>query len=428
MKRILKIILSTLFAGWLIPAGVANPEADSVRLMPEISFSGYIKSDFIFDSRQNVSVRENMLLLYPAPEIFDETGADINDAGNFHFIPFQTRLRARFSGTEVLKAKTSGLIEGEFFGNTDPTRNEFRLRHASISMEWQTGVSLMMGQNWHPLFITQCFPATASMNTGIPFNPFARSPQFEISLKTDNLNFSAAAVSQIDFRSTGPHGAGTQYLRNSSLPELVGKIIYISGNNEFLLGAASSYKQLRPRLTDATGKKVEETIGSTSIMGFTKYNTGSTTLKMAGILGQDMFHLTMLGGYAVRSDNSYTDAPLFNQELYYTPVGTFSAWGEFIYGREWEFGLFAGYSCNLGANEDISLENHDQVLYSRGHNIKNLFRLSPRLSYNMKNISIGAETEYTMAAYSGSLDNYGKPGEADPVANTRLLIFAFYNF
>ncbi|MFP4366730.1 MAG: hypothetical protein ACLFQA_06515, partial [Bacteroidales bacterium] len=352
MNKLLKIILPTLLAGLLISEGIANSEVDSVRLMPEISFSGYIKSDFIFDSRQTVSVRENMLLLYPSPELSDETGADINDVSNFQFIPFQTRLMARFSGTEILNAKTSGLIEGEFFGNTDPTRNEFRLRHASITMEWQTGVSLLMGQYWHPLFITQCFPTTAGMNTGIPFNPFARSPQLEVSLKTDNFSFSAAAVSQIDFKSAGPQGAGTQYLRNSNLPELTGKIIYMSENNEFLIGAASSYKQLRPRIADATGNKVDETVGSASLMGFTKYNRGLTTLKMAGIIGQDMFHLTMLGGYAVRSDNSYTDTPLFSQPLYYTPVSTFSAWGEFIYGREWEFGLFTGYSKNLGTKED----------------------------------------------------------------------------
>ena len=375
-----------------------------------------------------MSVRENMLLLYPRPEVIDANGADINKSGNFHFIPFQTRLTARFTGTEVLNARISGLIEGEFFGNTHFTANEFRLRHASINMDWESGVSIMTGQFWHPLFITQCFPTTASMNTGIPFNPFARNPQIELSYRKNNFRFSAAAVSQIDFKSNGPQGAVSDYLRNSNVPELAGKIIYFSGNNRFLIGAASSYKQLRPRLSSSLGNKVNEKIGSASIMGFSKYSAGLTTIKMAGILGQDMFHLTMLGGYAVRYDNSYTAAPLLNQELYYTPVSTFSTWGEFIYGREWEFGLFAGYSKNLGAQDNINLGDHGRLFYSRGNDINDLIRISPRLSYRMKNLRLGAETEYTRAGYAASTDDFGIPAGSAPVGNIRILIFGFYYF
>lgn len=111
----------------------------------------------------------------------------------------------------------------------------------------------MMGQFWHPLFVTECYPTTASMNTGIPFNPFARSPQYEIAYKTTNVRYSAAMVSQLDFKSTGPSGGSTEYLRNSGLPELVGKIIYVSDNKEFLIGTAAAIKQLRPWISDPKG-------------------------------------------------------------------------------------------------------------------------------------------------------------------------------
>lgn len=428
MHITLKLNLAFVFLVIIAISVNANQKEDSVRLMPAVNFSGYIKSDFIFDSRQNVSVRENMLLLYPRPEIFDEYGSDINDVSNFHFIPFQTRLTARFSGTEILNASTSGLIEAEFFGNTELTANEFRLRHASISMDWQSGVSVLMGQFWHPLFITQCFPATASMNTGIPFNPFARNPQFEISWRRNNIRLSVAAVSQIDFKSNGPQGATSQYIRNSGLPEMVAKFIYFSSDNRFLIGAASSHKKLTPRLTDDTGTKVSENIASASVMGFAKYNTGPATIKLAGIWGQDMFHITMLGGYALKTDNNYTGDPLLNQTLFYTPIGTFSTWGEFIYGNEWEFGLFAGYSQNLGSMDDISLVDREPVFYSRGADIAHLYRISPRLSYIMKNIRLGIETEYTNASYGDSIDNFGIPQDHDYVGNLRILFFAFYNF
>jgi hypothetical protein len=398
------------------------------RSMPEIKFSGYIKSDFFTDSRQNFTVRENMLLLYPKPRIDDAAGSDINDVRSTQFIPFQSRITARFTGTRILNARASGLMEGEFFGNSDLSHNTFRLRHASIVLDWENGLSIMTGQFWHPLFVTECYPTTASMNTGIPFNPFARNPQFEIAYKTTNVRYSAAIVSQLDFKSTGPGGGSAGYLRNSGLPELVSKIIYVSDNKEFLIGTAAAIKQLRPRLTDAGGNKVDETVSSYAAMGFSKYTRGMTTFKLAGILGQDMFHLTMLGGYAVSSEMNYTEGNLFDQQLQYSPVNTFSAWGEFIYGKIWEMGLFAGYSSNLGAAGNISIADQGYFFYSRGSDINHLWRVSPRLSYQVKNMRIGTEGEYTVASYAQSLDSHGRPQGNDAVGNFRLLLFAFYHF
>lgn len=44
-----------------------------------IKVSGFVKSDLIFDSRQNISIREGHFLLYPANESLDPNGKDIND-------------------------------------------------------------------------------------------------------------------------------------------------------------------------------------------------------------------------------------------------------------------------------------------------------------------------------------------------------------
>ena len=421
---IISLLLPVIFS---IPI-VANQEKDSSRAMPVLSFSGYIKSDFIFDSRQNFSIRENMLLLYPKPRVTDASGSDINDVNNIQFIPFQTRITAGFSGTELLNARASGMIEGEFFGSTDMDVNGFRLRHAIINLQWQSGFSLMMGQFWHPLFITDCFPGTASMNTGIPFNPFARSPQLELTYRTDNFRFSAAAVSQIDFKSNGPAGATAQYLRNSGLPEFTGKIYFFTNSREFLIGAASAHKALRPRLEDNSGNKVEERIGSSVIMGFSKFQKKDLKIKAAALIGQDLFHLTMLGGYAIRFDKSYSGENLFDRGLFYTPVTTFSYWGEFVKGEIWEFGIFGGYSRNLGACDEVGIPGQSPVLYSRGSDINNLYRISPRISYNIKNLSLGLETEYTRASYAKSIDNKARPHGNDCVSNMRLLLFAFYYF
>jgi hypothetical protein len=427
-RNLQRFLIPVLIIIFMSSPGINGQDSDPDRIMPGIKFSGYIKSDFFTDSRQNFTVRENMLLLYPKPRVYDESGYDINDVRNTQFIPFQSRITARFTGTRILNARASGLMEGEFFGTSELTANTFRLRHANIVLDWETGMSVMMGQFWHPLFVTECYPATASMNTGIPFNPFSRNPQFEISYKTANIRYSATMLSQLDFKSTGPNGGSAEYLRNSGLPELVGKMIYVSDNKEFLIGTAAAIKQLRPRITDAGGNKVNETAGSYSAMGFSKFTRGMSTLKLAGILGQDLFHLTMLGGYAVSSDATYSGDNLFNQPLQYTPVNTFAAWGEFIYGKLWELGIFAGYSRNLGASGNINIADHGYFFYSRGSDVNHLMRVSPRLSYYVKNMRIGAETEYTMASYARSLDVRGRPQGNDAAVNFRLLLFAFYHF
>jgi hypothetical protein len=406
----------------ILPATTIFSQPDTLNKLPSMQLSGFIKSDFIFDSRQNVALRENMFLLYPLPIQADQQGADVNDVRSVQFIPFQTRLSASFSGTTVLNARATGLIEGEFFGTSEADINGFRLRHAAINLHWNSGISLLMGQFWHPLFITGCYPSTASINTGAPFNPFSRNPQLEISFKNRRIRYSFTVVSQLDFRSNGPTGPSASYLRNSGLPEMAGKVQWQSSDERVLLGAGSSYKMLRPRLADEAGRKVQELVGSGAIMAWSGYSTGNTTLRAAAILGQDMFHLSMIGGYAVSLSDVAGEAPADRK---YTPLSTFSAWTEIVTGGTWQAGLFAGYSSNLGAGDIIG---NEPVIYARGSDINFLYRLSPRITYNINNIRLGAETEYTRAFYTGSADNRGRPLDAAGTGNLRLLFFAFYNF
>ena len=58
-----------------------------------IKFSGFVKSDFIFDSRQSVAVREGHFHLYPLNELSDADGVDINAQPNFNILSIQTRLK-----------------------------------------------------------------------------------------------------------------------------------------------------------------------------------------------------------------------------------------------------------------------------------------------------------------------------------------------
>ncbi|MCK5838337.1 MAG: hypothetical protein KAG99_00750, partial [Bacteroidales bacterium] len=97
-----------------------------------INFSGFVKNDFFFDSRQTIAAREGHFLLWPSPEALDELGNDINAKTNFNFLAVQSRLKGTISGPDAFGAKTSGMIESDFFAQANDNTNLLRLRHAFI--------------------------------------------------------------------------------------------------------------------------------------------------------------------------------------------------------------------------------------------------------------------------------------------------------
>lgn len=152
-----------------------------------IKFSGFVKTDIFWDSRQTVAAREGHSLLYPANEKLDVEGNDINAKASFNMLSIQTRLRGTITGPDALGAKTSGVIEGAFFGHTNGDINGFRLRHAFVKLQWKK-TALLVGQYWHPNFVTYCFPGVVSFNTGAPFIPFTRNPQIRVTQNLGKFN------------------------------------------------------------------------------------------------------------------------------------------------------------------------------------------------------------------------------------------------
>jgi hypothetical protein len=83
-----------------------------------IKFSGFIRNDVFFDSRQVVSARpanQGELLLYPANVNNDINGKDINAASSLDMLAITTRLVGTVAGPDAFGAKTSGVIEAEFW-------------------------------------------------------------------------------------------------------------------------------------------------------------------------------------------------------------------------------------------------------------------------------------------------------------------------
>ena len=402
-------------------AGTAFPQADKPQTTFGISFSGFIKTDVIYDSRQTVSIREGHFFLFPKGELLDPAGRDVNARGNFNILSVQTRLVGKITGPDALGAKTSGLIEGEFFGTADGDTNGFRLRHAYVKLNWKT-TELMIGQFWHAMFITECYPDVVSFNTGAPFQPFSRAPQIRLTQTFSRVSLIATALSQRDFASNGPEGVSSVYLRNAGIPEFNLKAQYAAkdekGGTETLLGLGVDYMTIAPRLVTETGYRTSESLGSTAVMGYLKRRMPGWTFKAEAVYGQNLHHLTMIGGYGVEA---VTDPILKTQS--YAPLDTFSAWAEIhTNGTRWQAGLFGGCARNLGSRSPITGPS-----YSRGGNIRDLYRISPRLVFNAGKLRLAAEAEWTSAGY-GTPDLYGKVKNVHRVDNARILLATYYYF
>ncbi|MBN1633741.1 MAG: hypothetical protein JW917_06215 [Ignavibacteria bacterium] len=400
--------------GFLVFLSVSLYAQDKQEGKFGISFSGFVKADFFADSRQVTSIREGHFLLFPENELLDKNGEDINAKPHLNFLSVQTRVTGKITGPDFLDAKTSGLIEAEFFGTSDADVNGLRLRHAFVKLDW-TNTSFLAGQFWNPMFIVDCFPGTISFNTGVPFQPFARNPQLRFTQKFDNLSFTAVAYSQRDFQSNGPDGFSSKYLRNAVLPGLHGQLRFEAGDNAFGLGGG--YKMLAPRISTAKNYKSDETVGSLSALVFGKFKFNDVLWKIEGVYGQNMTDLTMLGGYGVKSLDTNTGIET------YTNINTVSAWTDISYTKNIEVGIFAGVSMNLGADDNFT------AFYGRGGNIDNLFRVSPRFAIISGKTKIAAELEFTSAAY-GTV-NYADKGKVEntkSVTNIRGLLAFIYNF
>jgi hypothetical protein len=398
-----------------------------------IKLSGFVKSDFFFDSHETVNIREGHFLLYPTRDLLDANGTVINDYPSFNFLAIQTRLTGKISGPDAFGAKTSGIIEADFFGNENASfsdLNGFRLRHAFVKLTWKK-TELLAGQYWHPMFVPECFPEVISFNTGSPFQAFSRNPQMRLSHMMGHYKAILAVNSQRDFTSIG----GSRELRNSALPEMNLQIHYSKKNEEkhreFISGLGYEYKVLTPRITSTKNNKVyvvDEKVSSRAFIAFMKVQNQSLSFKLHGIYGGNLSDLVMMGGYATQREMDTTTGALS-----YLPLDNMAFWFEGIKSfKKIDVALFAGYSQNLGASDTILTAS--MATKSRGSDIHSVYRIAPRVVFKSGKLRIAAELEYTAAAYNRtdittpSINAFGAVTEYQYVSNLRALLSFIYAF
>jgi hypothetical protein len=436
------------------PAKPATPApAATTPATPSIlTWSGFVKADYFYDSRQTVFAREGHLLLWPSAISRDPNGTDRNAVPTFNALAIQTRLRAGITGPDFFGYKTTGAIEGEFFGHTDADINGFRMRHAFVNLT-NAKMQMTFGQTWHPFFVPECFPGTYSFNTGTPFATIERNPQFRISSQGKTKVF-AAILTERDFsvRLTGAADQSTGYLRNSGLPEFAAGIQHTEG--ALVLGATVNYKSIRPSLATVFGSTTAAggnyaTKAQISDVGFAtylKYKKGNTSIKIQNIYGSDHSDMLMLGGFGI-SDTVISGK---SKDYTYTPIATNATWADLEWSKgSVEAGLFVAYASNLGASSDLkgivgaTGAAGAPTTYGFGQTFRNMARIAPRVGWKMGKMKVGVEVEYSSAT-SGVFDLTRSARKLSPILdnaattwneandakvnNVRLLFMAQYNF
>ncbi len=433
MKKILLFVLIlSVFSSF------AQEKKDAAKF--GINFSGFVKTDIFYDTRQTVNIREGHFLLYPDNIALDANNEDVNAESSFNILSIQSRLKGAISGPDAFGAKTSGVLEADFFGNENGAFsdvNGFRLRHALVKLNWPS-TELLVGQYWNPMFIAESFPGVISFNTGSPFQPFARNPQIRFSKTAGGLKLIGCVYSQRDFTSTGPEYtfangrysssavSGSKYIRNAGIPDAHFQMHFNPDSTNHLFGIGVDYKTLMPELYTVNNAKTkryksDETISSISGVAFARLEFKPVSIKVEGVYAQNAFDMVMIGGYAVSQvSDTATGAKDF------TNMNTLSLWFDGnTHGKKIQAGLFAGYTKNMGSSHTVETG----TFYARGSNIDNVFRIAPRVVFISGKLDIAFELEHTVATYGKIVANSkAELTDTKAVANTRGMLAFVYKF
>lgn len=421
MGQIKKIFLLSLLL-----ASLSSASSD-INKKIQLDFSGFVRYDAAYDTRQTVNAREGIFMLYPEKPVWDKDNYDINAVPNFNMFTISSFLKLNLTGPDVLLAKSNAYFETDFWGsesNKYIDLNHFRVRHAYFRLNWGR-TELLFGQYWNPMSVPGFFPRVISSNSGVPFHPISRNPQIKLVQNIGPAKLIVCAFTQRDFTSTGPDGASSKYSRNSGIPNLHLQL-QMGGDSSFLSGGAGiDYKKIVPELymntpdgIIKTGKK--NSLSSLSFVGFTNIETRYLSVRMQGLYARNSNDILMLGGYGVKG---VTNAKKGEKE--FSNLNTLSAWGDIqTTGRKIKCGIFCGYSKNMGSGERI-----EGPIYARGSDINSIYRISPRIIYEIQPVKISLEGEYTTATYGTENGNLkGGVTDTNSVFNFRTLLSVKYCF
>ena len=428
MKTKLMILAVAAILPALMSAAPRQNEDGAVKkeLKNHFKFYGFVRNFFAFDTRESVAGTGDLFYYVPKDVAMNEDGSqDLNEQSSFRFLALTSRLGVDVSGYRVGRTNFGAKVETDFYAGLtgSPAINgvaQLRLRQAYMTVGWddlklgrdsRAAVDLKLGQAWHPMAADQ--PHVLALETGTPFNPFSRTPQVLMDASLGkHFTISAAAVWQMQYRSSGPNGSSAEYIKYGCIPEGYFGIAFRTENG-FLVKAGASVLSIKPRRTGVNGSgvtvKVSDRITTVSPYIYLQYRKGLFEAKAKTVYSQAGEHFNMMSGYGV----SYMGAGAgesYDGHWEYSPLRTSSTWASVSYGKKWQVMLMGGYIRNLGtARPFVTDLEKDGVAYvdaehvyfsSNGYsNLNEMWRVVPTVAYNIGKFTLALECNVTSARY-----------------------------
>ena len=413
-----------------------------------IELYGFVRFESYYDSYKGLNAANEQFFVLPLYVGVDANEQHINQTPTYNFSSMATRMGIRINGPVIFNAKTTANIETDFAGDLGVNPAMLRVRQANAVFSWAKS-SLLVGQTWHPFWSGKVFPTIGGLNTGCPFQPFNRSPQLRYDYKlTPKFILSAALVSEFQYKSYGFSKIDSMYpkamlcndktdafTRNAGIPEMVAN--FELNNGGFTLGAGASLKYIKPTLYtvgSSAGKDdqkyvSDDLVQGISFVGYGQYVKKMFTIRAKAVMGQNMAHLTIPGGYGVKSVERATGA------MTYTPYNTLTSFINVVYGKKYQLGLFGGYLKNMGTTDalyNFGAPGADTVAVTPGlvPNVASIYRVAPHFAINVSKVRLVFEYELTSAEYgTGKINlNDGLYSSSTDVTNHRGQLMLMYSF
>ena len=378
------------------PQAAEDTKERAVRLKPY----GFVRNYICYDSRRCYSTMGEMFNIMPMDEAWNEDHTqDLNAVHELTFVSFTSRAGIDITGPRIWNAASSGKIEADFCG-FGSNNTMLRIRQAYVRLAWKR-VTVTCGQTWHPMSI-QVMPSVSGLASGSPFSPFNRSPQLNAGIDLGHgWDATAAALYQFPNVSTGPDGTSYQYSRWSGYPEIYVGVKHVG--RHFTVGAGADILSIMPR---RSGTVLREIAGE----------DGTVTAEEVTAVGT---HPSMVSGFGATAYDPETGA------YEYAPIRSFTTWINATYGTRCRVGIMGGFTQNLGAARNFI--STDDFWMRGAKNVDYIYRISPSLTYAVKNLTLALETDYTVVGY-GDVAINGRSKALRNVGNVRVCTMIKYSF
>ena len=174
-----KSISSSIIAALLCSVPVMSFAAP-VTSKFDLTLGGFVKLDYAYNS---VNFLNNGGLTPPSG-LIPKNSSGAGKQEQSIFTARQSRLWAKVNGPDFMSAKTSALVEGDFYGDAAAASEspQFRMRLAYGALDW-ANTQVLFGQNWDIFgpMVASTVDFRSGATTGAPNNP--RVPQIRLTQK-----------------------------------------------------------------------------------------------------------------------------------------------------------------------------------------------------------------------------------------------------